>query len=614
MPAPAPTIRFKRGVFANLPGLSAGEPGFTTDKSDLFIGIGGTVGDNKFFGSHRYWQREDGTTSAVLKLVNAADTGSINLKTPNGHTGVTTYSFPSTAPLETGHFLTADSSGNLSWQSVSANATFNNATLTGVTTVNHLNADEINSGLTTVTDLYIDTTRVLYNDGTGITLAGINTIDSTTKQTLETILSLDPNDFATLNVSGIGTFNGRLDAKAGLDVTGHSELDNVNVSGATTVTTLDATGAVTLGDNSADTITVNGTATFTESITGTISTATRAYTVDTQTAGNANADYHLTFVNSNNNSAADEYVYTDDGIYYNPSSNKLTVGNGLYTGNLEVQGTLTGTASTAVKLQNARDFSISGPFVTATAVSFDGTGNVALAATITANSIELGTYTSGDYVASFTAGDGLSGSASGEGSTPTLSVNVGAGITITSDAVAFKNAASLSDNTLQKWDDTNEQLVDTIITDNGTTATVGGNLTVTGDLTINGTSTQVNTTELTVYDRTITLGIQTGTTPSDTSWDLGVLMNYGEAGVAKTAGFVWDFATKRFQFASNANNPAVGVNTTTPDITVGTFAPIEIAGLYVNNACSGGGPLEVIGCLNSELQLQNIVVDGGSFI
>lgn len=614
MPAPAPTIRFKRGLFTNLPALSAGEPGFTTDKSDLYIGIGGTVGDNKFFGSHRYWQREDGTTSAVLKLVNAADTGSINLKTDDAHTGVTTYTLPSSAPGDLGHFLTADSSGNLSWQSVSANATFDNANLTGITSAVHINVDEINSGLTTVTDLYVDATRVLYNDGSGITLAGINTIDDTTKQTLETILSLDPNDFATLNVSGIGTFNGRLDAKAGLDVTGHSELDDVNVSGATTVTTLNATGAVTLGDNSADSIIVNGTATFTESITGTISTSTRALTVDVQSAGDANVNQYLTFVNSHNATPDAEYVYTDDAIYYNPSSNTLTVNNGLYTGTLEVQGALTGTASTATKLENSRDFDITGDFITATAVSFDGTGNVSLAATITANSIELGTYTSGDYVASFTAGDGLSGDATGEASTPTLSVNVGAGITITSDAVAFRNASSLTNDTLQKWNVANEQLVDTIITDNGTTATVGGNLTITGDLTINGTSTQVNTTELTVYDRTITLGIQTGTTPSDTSWDLGVLMNYGEAGVAKTAGFVWDFATKRFQFASNADNPAVGVNTTTPDITVGTFAPIEIAGLYVNNACSGGGPLEVIGCLNSELQLQNIVVDGGSFI
>jgi hypothetical protein len=36
---PAPTIQFKRGLFVNLPGLKAGEPGFTTDTTDLYIGI-----------------------------------------------------------------------------------------------------------------------------------------------------------------------------------------------------------------------------------------------------------------------------------------------------------------------------------------------------------------------------------------------------------------------------------------------------------------------------------------------------------------------------------------------------------------------------------------------
>jgi hypothetical protein len=614
MPASAPTIRFKRGIFTNLPALSAGEPGFTTDKSDLFIGIGGTVGDNKFFGSHRYWQREDGTTSAVLKLVNASDTGSINLKTRDDHTGITTYTFPLDAPIGSGHFLTADSSGNLSWDSVSASATFTDATLSGVTTFSYLTGGNINAGLVTATDYYVGVTTVLSTVGGLVTLSGIATIDSTTKNTLESILRLDPNNFDSLYVSGIGTFTGQLNASGGLDVTGHSELDNVNVSGATTVTSLNATGSVTLGDSNADTLTVNANTTFNSTLTGTISTATRAYTVDTQTSGNSNSSYYLTFVNSNNNSVNAEYVYTDDEIYYNPSSNLFTTNNGLYNGNLEVKGTLTGTATTATKLTNAQNFSITGDFITASTISFDGTGAVALAATITANSIKLGTYTSGDYVASLTAGDGLSGSASGATSTPTLSVNVGAGITISSDNVAFKNAGSLSDNKLMKWDDTNEQLVDTIITDNGTTATVGGNLTVTGDLTINGTTTQVNTTELTVYDRTITLGIQTGATPLDTSWDLGVLMNYGDAGVAKTAGVIWEYGSKRFQFASSSNNPSVGINTTTPNITVGTFAPIEVGGLWVNNSCSGGAAVEVIGCLNSELQLQNIVVDGGSFV
>jgi hypothetical protein len=51
--------------------------------------------------------------------------------------------------------------------------------------------------------------------------------------------------------------------------------------------------------------------------------------------------------------------------------------------------------------------------------------------------VALGTDTTGDYVASFTAGTGLSGDASGEGSTPTLSVNTASGITTSGDNVVL---------------------------------------------------------------------------------------------------------------------------------------------------------------------------------
>ena len=34
-----PVLQFKRGAFSNLPALKAGEPGFTTDKYDFYIGL-----------------------------------------------------------------------------------------------------------------------------------------------------------------------------------------------------------------------------------------------------------------------------------------------------------------------------------------------------------------------------------------------------------------------------------------------------------------------------------------------------------------------------------------------------------------------------------------------
>jgi len=140
--------------------------------------------------------------------------------------------------------------------------------------------------------------------------------------------------------------------------------------------------------------------------------------------------------------------------------------------------------------------------------------------------------------------------------------------------------------------------------------TVSNNLTVQGNLTVNGTTTQVNTSEVSVYDRTITLGIQTGSTPINTTWDLGVMMNYGDVGVAKTAGVIWEYSTERFQFSANSNNPSSGTDTTAPQITVATFAPIEIGSLWVND-CAGQS--QVISCTGSTRNLENITIDAGSF-
>ncbi len=54
--------------------------------------------------------------------------------------------------------------------------------------------------------------------------------------------------------------------------------------------------------------------------------------------------------------------------------------------------------------------------------------------------IALGTKTSGDYVASITAGNGLTGSGTGEGSTPTIAVGAGNGITVNADDITVDAA------------------------------------------------------------------------------------------------------------------------------------------------------------------------------
>jgi hypothetical protein len=79
--------------------------------------------------------------------------------------------------------------------------------------------------------------------------------------------------------------------------------------------------------------------------------------------------------------------------------------------------------SSATALATGRTISLTGD-VAGTSGSFDGTGNVSIAATIQANSVALGTDTTGNYVATgAVSGVGLSGSSASEGGTFTVASN-----------------------------------------------------------------------------------------------------------------------------------------------------------------------------------------------
>jgi len=73
---------------------------------------------------------------------------------------------------------------------------------------------------------------------------------------------------------------------------------------------------VTISDTSVSATTFYG------SVVGNVSSANQ---VKTQSAADNAADYNLTFVDSNNGSAANETVYTDAGLTYNPSTNNLKI-------------------------------------------------------------------------------------------------------------------------------------------------------------------------------------------------------------------------------------------------------------------------------------------------
>jgi hypothetical protein len=135
------------------------------------------------------------------------------------------------------------------------------------------------------------------------------------------------------------------------------------------------------------------------------------------------------------------------------------VGNltGNVTGNTSgSSGSTTGNAATATALATGREISLAGD-VTASGVSFDGTGNISLSTTIAANSVALSTDTTGNYIAAVS------------GTTNEISVS-GSG-------------------------------------SEGATATIGlpDDVTIAGNLTVNGTTTSIDTTNLEVEDPLIKL-------------------------------------------------------------------------------------------------------------
>ena len=94
------------------------------------------------------------------------------------------------------------------------------------------------------------------------------------------------------------------------------------------------------------------------------------------------------------------------------------------TGNVtgDVTGNVTGNADTATALETARTIQISGDV--AGSASFDGTGDINISATVQADSVALGTDTTGDYVESLVAGNGVTiTNNSGEGATPTITLD-----------------------------------------------------------------------------------------------------------------------------------------------------------------------------------------------
>jgi hypothetical protein len=727
----APVLQFKRGEFANLPALKAGEPGFTTDKYDLYIGLDNDINNNKFFGSARYWQRETNTLGAAINLYESLLNGPnyLTLSAPENLAGIVTYKFPA-VPFD-GYVLTTDADGRLSWTESFNNLSITNAVIGLGTFTNDVgftsttnntlgnentgavqldggmgiaknltvkenlhvggysefvgvvtfrggtinlgddNADNISVAGEFVSDLVPNTDdtynlgtssqqwKDLYLNGTAeidaLTVSGVSTFSgavninavTTLTDLLDLNSSLDISD--NLNVTGLSTFANSIDANGNLDVAEHTILNTLSVSGISTFTgnidasasggatidniqiaittdneidttsgglTLDsASGQTTIDDN----LSVTGVSTFTGAIdanggldvsggeatfgSATVSDLTSGRIVLAGTSGALTDDASLTYSdatglvvgNSGINVTGISTFSTDlvvtgdlklgggdirasnDAVNITITSNTLTT----FAGDIRVNGNdiqasdgNTNIALTSNTLTTfAGDIRVNGNDIQAS----DGQTNI----TMTSNSL---TEIKGDLQV-----DGNDIKSSGGSTAITMS---GGNVTIAGDLTVGGNDIKASDGT-------------TSITLSDVTGNVGvsSDLTVSGNLFVNGSTTQVNTTSLTVEDTLVEFGLVDGNPPSsDVNKDIGILLNYYTAS-AKKAAVYWDDSASRIVVADD-------VSESSSVLTAAAYAALEIGSLWIND-CAGQS--QVISCTGSERFLENITIDGGSF-
>jgi hypothetical protein len=248
-------------------------------------------------------------------------------------------------------------------------------------------------------------------------------------------------------------------------------------------------------------------------------------------------------------------ITTDFGTF-TPTSNAFSLrgGEGIDVTHNQVSTTITVSGEDAsdtnkgIATFNSADFSVS-------------SGDV------TISDVTLGTQTSGDFVGTITAGEGIasSGATTGEDIDHTLSL---------------KNASNLTDTYIPRWDDGNTQLTNGSISDDGTgtitinstdspqTATIrangdlildpapfdspytdsspeaGGNVYITGNLIVNGSTTTVNSNVVNVGDSIITLNSDETGAPSQNA---GIEV---ERGSSTNKTLIWDETTDKWTVGS----------------------------------------------------------------
>jgi len=642
----APVLKFKRGNLTDLPSLAVGEPGFTIDKFDLYLG---SSSGNQFVGSGRFWSTETASAGSAVNIFEATANGTnkISLKAPTSIASDIEFIFPSVQGAVSS-VLTNDGSGNLSWASGSANPIF-----TGIATFNTLQVD-VNS---TVTVSGITTFESTADNTLGDVNTGAVQIDGgvgiAKNVTVGAALSVTGDAY----VVGLSTFEGAVEFRGGtinlgdsandnivlggeinsnvipntddafdlgsssqqwrhLFIDGTAEIDDLNVSGIATITDVNVGGAATVSGA----LDVNGGANISGGevtlSSATVSDLTAGRVVLAGTSGALQDDASLTYTD------ADGLTVANSGINVtgvSTFSTNVVVGGDIRVNGNDIQASdgnanITLTSNTLTTF--AGDIKVTGNDIQdsggSAALTFDGSTNVTannnltVTGTLTANgAVDLGNAVTDTITATGRFDSSLiplSDDAVDLGTSGNQWRHLFIDGTAEIDALNVSGVgtvATVRTGTIQASDGTSAITI----------ADSTGNVTLNGSLTVLGSQTVVNTETLKVEDSLIEIGLVNSggdlvAPTTDADIDVGTIFHYFVNSAAKKAAVFWDDSEQRIGIGSD-------VSESTSVLTIAHYADLQIKGLWVTD-CAGTS--QVISCTGSTRNLENITVDGGTFV
>ena len=312
----------------------------------------------------------------------------------------------------------------------------------------------------------------------------------------------------------------------------------------------------------------------------------------------------VTTLTANGTTGTDGQVLVSNGTvayWANPSSSSFTIAGETGTDTFNTGETLTFAAangiSTAVT-NGTVTFSVdTGSTLTVNSVGIHvNTANLSVATSQLSGDVTLGSGTSGDYVATITAGNGISGSSSGEGGAATIAVVANNGLSTNSSGVFVVAGDGLTANSTGVHVGAANGIsvaADAVGLTTGSTLTVNSagvhvnsalsitDLSLSGNLTVLGTLSTIDTTNLTVKDSMIELANGNGTTDI---LDIGFYGQYGAGGTKYTG--LFRSATDGIYnlFTGTSEEPTTTVNVLNGFYSIATLRAFLNSGGLVSNA------------------------------